>query len=106
MITTRDFDTITAARVPKRGTVDVFAPDAVVWAYQGPPQPALRALLNLVHPAHPDAPIGEYPAPASLHVPRAQQRPTTIRPPSLLLAKVRAARLGAAMATPPTVIVP
>lgn len=77
-----------------------------MWAYEGPPQQALQALLELVHPAHADAPIGEYPAPPGLHVPRAQQRPMTIQPPSPLRAKVRAARLGAAMATPPVVTVP
>lgn len=52
LVTIRDFDRITTARVPKRGTVDIFAPEVVVWAYQGPPQHALRALLDLVHPAH------------------------------------------------------
>ena len=55
--------------------------------------------LTLVHPAHPDAPIVEYPAPASLHVPRAQQRPMTIQLPSLRRAGVRAARLATAMTT-------
>jgi hypothetical protein len=54
----------------------------------------------LVHPAHPDAPIADYPAPASLHVPRAQQRPMTIRLPSPGHAGVRAARLATAMTTP------
>ncbi|MGH3906848.1 MAG: hypothetical protein ACRDTE_22100 [Pseudonocardiaceae bacterium] len=38
LITIRDFARVTAARVPKQGTVDVFAPDTVVWAYEGPPQ--------------------------------------------------------------------
>jgi hypothetical protein len=69
----------------------------VVWVYEGPPQQALRALLDLVHPEHPDAPIAEYSAPASLHVPRAQQRPMTIRPPSPSQAVVRADRLATAM---------
>ncbi len=49
--------------------------------------------VDLVHPAHPDAPTTEYPAPISLRVPRAQQRPMTIRPPSPSQARVRAARL-------------
>jgi len=92
--------------VPKRDRVDIFAPEVVVWAYEGPPQQALRALLELVHPSHPDAPIGEYSAPAGLHVRRAQQRPMTIQPPSPLRVTVRAARLVAAMAVPPTLIVP
>lgn len=30
LVTIRDFDLITAARVPKRGKVDVFIPDTVV----------------------------------------------------------------------------
>jgi hypothetical protein len=95
----RDFDRVTTARVPTRNPVDIFAPQVVVWAYEGPPQQALRALLALVHPAHPDAPVADYPAPASLHVPRAQQRPMTIQPPSPNRAGVRAERLSNAMTT-------
>ncbi|MDQ2879893.1 MAG: hypothetical protein M3Y48_01190 [Actinomycetota bacterium] len=97
LLTIRDFDRVTTARVPKRGAVDIFAPEVVVWAYEGPPQQALRALLDLVHPAHPDAPTATYPAPASLHIPRARQRPMTIRPPSPGRARVRAQRLATAM---------
>jgi hypothetical protein len=97
LLTIWDFNRVTTARVPKLDTVDIFAPEVVVWAYEGPPQQALRALLDLVHPSHPDAPIAEYPAPASLHVPRAQQRPMTIRPPSPSQARVRADRLATAM---------
>jgi hypothetical protein len=99
LLTFRDFDRVVTARVPTQGTVDIFAPEVVVWAYEGPPQPALRALLNLVHPAHPDAPTAGYPAPAGLHVPRAQQRPMTIQPRSPGRAGVRAARLAAAVPT-------
>lgn len=94
LVTIRRFDRITAARVPKREHVDVFAPDTVVWAYEGPAEHTLRALLTLVHPRHPDAPTGEYPAPCSLHVPRHEQRPTTIRLPSAGRSGVRAARLS------------
>lgn len=99
LVTIRDFDRVTTARVPKQGTVDVFAPKVVAWAYEGPPQCALGALLDLVHPAHPDAPTVEYPAPPSLHIPRAQQRPMTIRLPSPGRAGVRATRLATAMTT-------
>ncbi|MGH3844257.1 MAG: hypothetical protein ACRDR6_17530 [Pseudonocardiaceae bacterium] len=95
----RDFDRVTAARVSTRDAVDIFAPKVVVWAYEGPPQQALRALLHLLHPEHPHAPTTDYPAPASLHVPRAQQRPMTIRPPSPSRANVRATRLTVAMTT-------
>ena len=97
LLTIRDFSRVTTARVPKRGAVDIFAPEVVVWAYEGDPQQALRALLGLVHPTHPDAPIAEFPAPAGLHVPRSQQRPMTIRPPSLGHARVRADRLATAI---------
>jgi hypothetical protein len=107
LLTIRDFDQVTTtARMRKRDAVDIFAPEVVVWAYEGPPQQALAALLDLVHPAHPDAPTADYPAPASLHVPRAQQRPMTIRPPSPNQSRVRAARLATAMTTPVVVIVP
>lgn len=95
VVTIRNFDTIIAARVPKGDGVDLFAPEVVVWAYEGPPLQVLRALLHhLVHPAHPDAPTTEYPAPVSLHIPRAEQRPMTIRLPSSDQAGIRAARLG------------
>ena len=96
LLTIWDFDGVITARVPKRGAVDIFAPEVVVWTYQGPPQLALPALLGLVHPAHPEAPISEYPAPAGLHIPRSQQRPMTIRPPFPSHARVRANRLAAA----------
>ena len=100
LLTIRDFDRVTTARVPTRDPVDIFAPQVVVWAYEGPPQPALRALLGLVHPAHPDAPTVEYPAPPSLHISRVQQRPMTIRPPSPRWAGIRATRLAAAITSP------
>ncbi len=103
LLTIRDFDRVTAARVPasNRRQVDVFEPETVVWAYEGPPQCALSALLNLVHPQHPDAPTVEYPAPPRLRIPRAEQRPLTIRPPSPGRADTRAARLAAAMQAHP-----
>jgi hypothetical protein len=99
LLTVRDFDRIITARVPTRAHVDIFAPKVVVWAYEGPPQHALPALLRLVHPTHPDAPTTDYPAPAGLHIPRAQQRPMTIQPPSPTRARARAARLTTAMRT-------
>ena len=71
LATIRCFDWITAARVPAphRGRIDVFAPEVVVWAYEGPPQRALQALLDLVHPKHPDAPATACPAPPALRIP-------------------------------------
>jgi hypothetical protein len=105
LVTVRDFDRVVTARVPTRGVVDIFAPVVVVWAYEGPPQPALRALLALVHPAHPahpEAPTLEYPAPAGLHVPRSRQRP--MADPAALTRPGRGAgcptRRGGAHSTP------
>ncbi len=99
LLTIRDFDRVITARMPRHSTVDIFAPEVVVWAYEGPPQQALRALLDLVHPAHPDAPTAGYPAPARLRVPRSQQRPMTIQLPPPGRAGVRAARLATAITT-------
>ncbi len=99
LLTIRDFGRVTTARVPKRGRLDIFAPEIVVWAYEGLAQHAVRALLDLAHPAHPDAPTADYPAPAGLHVPRAQQRPMTIRLPSPGRTRARAGRLATALAT-------
>jgi hypothetical protein len=75
LVTIRCFDRVTAARVPvpRHGRVDVFTPEVVVWAYEGPPQRTLRALL--------------------------EQRPMTIQFPPPGRAGMRAARLAAAMAT-------
>ncbi len=95
LLTIRDFDRIAAARMPKRSdNVDVFAPEVVVWAYEGTPQCTLRALLDLVHPQHPDVPHGEFAAPRSLHIRRAEQRPMAVRLPSLGRAAERARRLA------------
>lgn len=95
LVTIRNFERVTTARVPKWDKIDVFAPEVVVWAYEGPCQWALRALLDLVHPEHPDAPTAEFPAPPCLHIPRAEQRPMTIRPPTPGRVGARAARLAA-----------
>ena len=94
LVTIRRFDRVTAARAPK--PVDVFAPQVVVWAYQGTAECTLAALLHLVHPQHPHAPGIEYPAPGSLRIPPHEQRPMTIRPPSPGRARIRATRLATA----------
>ncbi|MGH3874010.1 MAG: hypothetical protein ACRDSR_21335 [Pseudonocardiaceae bacterium] len=99
LLTIGGFDRVTTARVPRCDTLDIFAPPIVVWAYQGPPHHAVRALLNLVHPAHPDAPTSGYPAPAGLRIPRAQQRPMTIRLPGPNRTRARAERLATALTT-------
>ncbi|MGH3875289.1 MAG: hypothetical protein ACRDSR_27980 [Pseudonocardiaceae bacterium] len=62
VVTIRNFERITAARVLIAGQVDVFAPEVVVWSYQGRTEWTLRALLNL---AHPNAPTTPYRAPGS-----------------------------------------
>jgi hypothetical protein len=90
----RHWDHAVAARLPKRGRVDPFAPELVVWSYEGPAEPTLRALLALIHPSHPHAPRTCYPAPRALHVPRHQQRPMRIRVPAPNWAGARAARLA------------
>ncbi len=101
LLTVGDFARVVTARVPTLGLpVDIFAPETVVWAYEGPPQHAVQALLNLVHPDHPDAPTTSYPAPAGLRVPRAQQRPLRIQPPPPSRAGVRAERLATTTPTP------
>ncbi|MGH3941902.1 MAG: hypothetical protein ACRDTG_25415 [Pseudonocardiaceae bacterium] len=48
LVVIRDFDRIITARIPKAGRVDVFDSQTVVWAYEGPAEHALRALLSLV----------------------------------------------------------
>jgi hypothetical protein len=100
LVTIRCFDRVTTARVPapQHGRIDVFTPELVVWAHEGPPQWALRALLDLIHPQHPHAPARGHPAPSSLCVPRAEQRPLTIQLPPPGRAGRRAARLVGAMA--------
>jgi hypothetical protein len=99
LVSIRCFDRVITARVPSppHGRVDVFAPEVVVWAHEGPPQWALRALLDLIHPQHPRAPTSAHPAPPSLYIPRAEQRPMTIQLPPPGRAGMRAARLTAAM---------
>jgi hypothetical protein len=83
LVTIRCFDRVATARVPapRHGRVDVFTPEVVVWAYEGPSQWALWPLLDLIHPQHPDAPASTHPAPPSLRIPRAEQRPLTIQLP-------------------------
>jgi hypothetical protein len=50
---------------------DIFAPEVVVWAYQGPPQQALRALLDLAHATHPAPPPPSTRHPEPARSPRA-----------------------------------
>jgi hypothetical protein len=100
LVTIRQFDRLTIARIPapQGRRIDVFAPEVVVWAHEGTPQWALRALLNLAPPKHPHVPVSTHPAPPSLHIPRAEQRPMTIRLPPPGRAGMRAARLATVLA--------
>jgi hypothetical protein len=100
LLTIRRFDRIITARVPdpKHDRVDVFAPEVVVWAYEGPPEPALRALLGLLPPHHPHAPTNPYLAPPGLQIPRTEQRALTVHLPPPGRAGYRAARLTAQIA--------
>jgi hypothetical protein len=66
-------------------------------AYEGLPEPALRALLGLLPPHHPDAPASPFPALPGLHIPRAAQGRLTIALP-VGRAGHCAARLAAPMA--------
>lgn len=101
LLTIGDFARVVTARIPTQGQpVDIFAPHVVVWAYEGSAQHAIPALLDLVHPDHPNAPTTRYPAPAGLRVPRTQQRPMTIQLPLPGRARVRADRLATALTTP------
>lgn len=52
LITIRDFDTITAARVPSRGGVDIFAPQVVV----GLRRPTTVSPARVAGPRAPGAP--------------------------------------------------
>lgn len=100
LVTIRHFDCIITARIPASPSagIDVFNPPVVVWAYEGSPQLALRALLNLPPPHHPHAPTRTFPAPPALRIPRAEQRPMTIRVPPAPRVIHRATRLSAMMA--------
>jgi hypothetical protein len=76
----RGADRVTAARLPKCDGLDIFAPSQAVWHYLGALEPAVAAMLRLPAPHHPDASTTTYPAPATLFVPRHEQRPMTIKP--------------------------
>jgi hypothetical protein len=79
IINIRGADRVTAARLPKRDSVDIFAPSQVVWHYMGALKPAVTAALRLPPPDDPDTPTGIYPAPLTLFVASDEQRPMTVR---------------------------
>jgi hypothetical protein len=96
IVVIRGIEDVTSARIPVVSGTDVFAPDTIVWAYVGEAERALRALLELPHPDHPQAPTVPVPAPRSLHVPAARGV-VTVRPPTALAACTRRVRLEAAL---------
>lgn len=69
-------------------------PTTALWAWVGPMDMAVWALLDLQHPECPDAPAAEIQTPVALSVPRKQQRPMYIRLPDEERASTRAVRLS------------
>ncbi|MGQ0840257.1 hypothetical protein [Actinokineospora sp.] len=89
----KDAHDVTAARSRQHRDWDVFAAATVVWSYQGHARWALRAILDLPPPEHPDAPDDEYRAPESLRVDPAHLRKVSVRSPRPGLVARRAMRL-------------
>lgn len=69
-------------------------PPTALWAWVGPVDQAIWALLELPHPDCPDAPAQEIPTPKALRVPREDQRPMVIRVPDKGKRSARAVRLS------------
>jgi len=92
----KDAHEVTAARSRHSRDWDVFTPDSVVWSYHGHARWALRAILDLLPPDHPQAPDDEYPAPESLKVDEVHLRRVSVRTPRPGLVARRATRLRTA----------
>jgi hypothetical protein len=80
MVMLRSETEVAAYRAPRKADEDPLAPELVVWHYVGPALWTLRAVLALVHPNHPDAPLIMHPTPAVCRVPEITRRPMTYRP--------------------------
>jgi hypothetical protein len=80
IVNIRGMDRVAAARVPHYAGMDIFAPSRIVWHYLGSVEWAVRAMLRLVPPDHPEAPTEEYPAPLWLFVPAEELRSLAVRP--------------------------
>ncbi|GLZ36385.1 hypothetical protein [Actinokineospora sp. NBRC 105648] len=93
----KDAHDVTAARSRQSRDWDVFAPASVVWSYQGHARWALRAILDLLPPEHPDAPAEDYPAPTALRVDPAHLANVSVRSPRPGLVARRAMRLRLAV---------
>ncbi|SDH52590.1 hypothetical protein SAMN05192558_111238 [Actinokineospora alba] len=92
----KDAHDVTAARSRQVRDWDVFTAESVVWSYHGHARWALRAILDLLPPDHPQAPDDEYPAPASLQVDESYLRKVSVRSPRPGLVARRAMRLRTA----------
>lgn len=93
MVVIKDRDDVAAARARQSEDWDVFSPSTVIWSYHGHARWTLRAILDLRHPEHPDAPDDEHPAPAGLFVPEEFLRTVSVRTPRPGLVARRAMRL-------------
>ncbi|WP_026426017.1 hypothetical protein [Actinokineospora inagensis] len=89
----KDAHDVTAARSRQGRDWDVFTAETVVWSYQGHARWALRAILDLLPPEHPNAPHEDYPAPASLRVGQEHLGSVSVRTPRPGLVARRAMRL-------------
>ncbi|GGS26372.1 MULTISPECIES: hypothetical protein [Actinokineospora] len=89
----KDRHDVAAARARCTPDWDVFAPERVIWSYHGHARWALRAILDLHHPEHPDAPDDDHAAPAALRVPGEFLRSVSVRTPRPGLVARRAMRL-------------
>ncbi|MBM7769910.1 hypothetical protein JOD54_000114 [Actinokineospora baliensis] len=89
----KDAHDVTAARSRLVPDWDVFTAESVVWSYQGHARWALRAVLDLLPPEHPNAPHEDYPAPAGLRVEPEFLGAVSIRTPRPGLVARRAMRL-------------
>lgn len=69
-------------------------PPTAIWAWVGPMDMAIWALLDLPHPECSDSLNAKVPTPKALWVPREQQRPMHIRVPDKEKMGVRATRLS------------
>jgi len=66
--------------VPPRSTIDVLAPEVVVWCWIGSAETTLRQMFALPRPNHPDAPSLPQPAPPECRVHPAERDRMTYRP--------------------------
>ncbi|WP_156893669.1 hypothetical protein [Actinokineospora enzanensis] len=98
----KDAHDVTAARARQTPDWDVFTAETVVWSYHGHARWALRAILDLLPPDHPDAPDEEYPAPTGIRLDADQLGGMSVRAPRPGLVARRAMRLRLTAGGDPT----